>query len=45
MTTETAAESHHDKGQLIFDTVVLGATAVGGIIVWHFVTESTTSPD
>ncbi len=34
-----------DKGQLIFDAVVLGATAVGGIVVWHFITESTTSPD
>jgi hypothetical protein len=37
--------NHHDKGQLIFDTVVLGSTAVGGIIVWHIITESTTSPD
>ena len=36
---------HHDKGQLIFDTIVLGATAVGGVVVWHFVTQSTTSPD
>jgi hypothetical protein len=36
---------HHDKGQLIFDAIVLGATAGGGVIVWHYVTESTTSPD
>jgi hypothetical protein len=35
----------HDKGQLIFDAVVLGLTAGGGILIWHFVTESTTSPD
>jgi len=31
------------SGQLIFDSVVLGATAAGGVIIWHFVTQSTTS--
>src|SRR5579863_327201 len=35
----------HDKGQLIFDAVVLGVTAGAGFAIWHFVTESTTSPD
>ena len=37
--------NRHDKGQLIFDTIVFGATAVGGILIWHKVTESSTSPD
>ena len=34
-----------DKGQLIFDAVVLGLTAGGGILAWHYITESSTSPN
>jgi hypothetical protein len=33
-----------NKGQLIFDAIVLGSTAAAAAIVWHYVTESSTSP-
>jgi hypothetical protein len=35
---------HRDKGQLIFDAIVLGATAASGIIIWPVVTESCVLP-
>jgi hypothetical protein len=35
----------HNKGQLLFDAIVLGATVGGGVLVWHYITQSTTSPD
>ncbi len=34
-----------NKGQIIFDAVVLGAAAGAGAVIWHYMTESTTSPD
>ena len=34
-----------NKGQIIFDAIVLGAAAGGGAIIWHYMTESSTSPD
>jgi hypothetical protein len=34
-----------NKGQLIFDAIVLGGTAAGAAIIWHYMTESSTSPD
>jgi hypothetical protein len=33
-----------NKGQIIFDAIVLGAAAGGGAIIWHYMTESSTSP-
>ena len=37
--------NRRDKGALIFDTIVIGGTAVAGYFIWHYMTESTTSPD
>jgi hypothetical protein len=34
-----------NKGQIIFDAIVLGAAAGGGALIWHYMTESSTSPD
>ena len=36
--------SSSNKGQWVFVAIVVGATAVGGYFIWHFMTESTTSP-
>jgi hypothetical protein len=33
-----------NKGQIIFDAIVLGAAAGAGAIIWHYTTESSTSP-
>jgi len=32
-----------NKGQLIFDAILLGSAAGGGAIIWHYMTPSTTS--
>lgn len=34
-----------NRGQLIFDALVIGGTAGAAAIVWHYVTESSTSPE
>lgn len=34
----------NNNGQLIFDAIVLGGAAGAGAIIWHYVTQSTTSP-
>jgi hypothetical protein len=33
-----------NKGQIIFDAILLGGAAGGGAIIWHYMTQSTTSP-
>jgi hypothetical protein len=33
-----------NKGQIIFDAILLGGAAGAGAVIWHYTTESTTSP-
>lgn len=34
---------NNNTGQLIFDAIVLGGAAGAGAVIWHYMTESTTS--
>jgi hypothetical protein len=36
--------SNSNKGQIIFDAILIGGAAGGGALIWHYMTQSTTSP-
>jgi hypothetical protein len=40
----TPGTSNNNKGQLLFDAILLGGAAGAGAIIWHYTTQSSTSP-
>lgn len=43
-TGSSGGNGNSNKGQLIFDAIVIGAAAGAGALIWHYTTESSTSP-